>query len=79
MVRNASEEADSSDSSSLGLGLHIAREIVHAHGGTLIVKSTEREGTTFTARIPRFAEPRVVQDDRVHVEEGAPASASDQV
>ena len=40
---------------SLGLGLHIVREIVLAHGGTVSVKSTESEGTTFCVRLPRRA------------------------
>lgn len=40
-------------SSGLGLGLFIAREIVEAHGGTLEVRSSEREGTSFIARLPR--------------------------
>lgn len=39
-------------SSSLGLGLYIAREIVVAHGGTLTVTSTAEDGTRFTARLP---------------------------
>ncbi len=38
---------------SLGLGLFIAREIVVAHGGTLNAESTKREGTVFTAVLPR--------------------------
>ena len=42
-------------SAHLGLGLHIAKEIVLAHGGTIAVTSTERDGTTFTATIPRNA------------------------
>lgn len=37
----------------LGLGLYICREIVHAHGGTLQVESTEAAGTTFTVVLPR--------------------------
>lgn len=37
----------------LGLKLSIASEIVHAHGGTIQVASTVREGTTFTVRWPR--------------------------
>jgi signal transduction histidine kinase/CRP-like cAMP-binding protein len=40
-------------STSLGLGLFIARHIVLGHGGTLEVESSEADGTTFTARLPR--------------------------
>jgi signal transduction histidine kinase len=36
----------------LGLGLFIARHVVGAHGGTLIVRSEEDE-TCFTVRLPR--------------------------
>jgi len=39
----------------LGLGLYVADEIVTAHGGTISVVSTEKDGTTFTARFPRSA------------------------
>jgi signal transduction histidine kinase len=38
---------------SLGLGLFIARQIVLGHGGTLEVRSSIGEGTTFTVRLPR--------------------------
>jgi signal transduction histidine kinase len=37
----------------LGLGLYISRQIVLAHGGTIDVRSNEREGTTFSIRLPR--------------------------
>jgi len=37
----------------LGLGLYIAEEIITAHGGTIAVTSSEKDGTTFTARFPR--------------------------
>jgi signal transduction histidine kinase len=37
----------------MGLGLHIAREIVAAHGGSLTLSSRPGEGTTFTVRLPR--------------------------
>lgn len=40
------------DASSLGLGLYIASTIAHAHQGTLTVRSTATEGTTFSARLP---------------------------
>ena len=40
---------------SLGLGLHIVREVVLAHGGTVAVTSTASEGTTFSVRLPRRA------------------------
>jgi PAS domain S-box-containing protein len=38
---------------SLGLGLYITRQIVLGHGGTLDVRSTGADGTTFTVRLPR--------------------------
>jgi PAS domain S-box-containing protein len=39
----------------LGLGLFIVQELVHAHGGTVDVRSTDPDGTTFTIRLPRRA------------------------
>ena len=36
-----------------GLGLHIAREIVIAHGGMIAVASSVATGTVFTVRLPR--------------------------
>jgi signal transduction histidine kinase len=44
---------DSRLSTSLGLGLHIAREIVVAHGGTIRAESSDKDGTVFTAELPR--------------------------
>lgn len=37
----------------LGLGLHITREIVRAHGGTLGIASEEACGTIFSIELPR--------------------------
>jgi signal transduction histidine kinase len=39
-------------STSLGLGLYICREIVVAHGGTIDVRSSADEGTTFVICLP---------------------------
>jgi signal transduction histidine kinase len=50
MVSHA-RQGEGMRTTSLGLGLHIAREIVLAHGGTLAVTSV-REGTTFTVHLP---------------------------
>lgn len=42
-------------STSLGLGLFIAREITTSHGGTIEVASSIEAGTIFTVRLPRTA------------------------
>jgi signal transduction histidine kinase/CRP-like cAMP-binding protein len=49
----AASSPDDRRSTSLGLGLFIARTIVLGHGGSLEVESSERIGTVFTARFPR--------------------------
>jgi phosphoserine phosphatase RsbU/P len=51
--------ADQSDrtSRSIGLGLFIVDHLIRAHGGTIAMKSTESEGTTFGVRLPRTAPP----------------------
>jgi len=36
----------------LGLGLFICQELAAAHGGRIVVASTEGEGTTFTVWLP---------------------------
>ena len=38
---------------SIGLGLFIAREIVKGHNGTVEVKSSEKDGTVFTIKLPQ--------------------------
>ncbi len=40
------------DFMSTGLGLAIAKELVEAHGGRILVKSIESEGTCFTVMLP---------------------------
>jgi signal transduction histidine kinase len=46
-------DSDQRPSSSLGLGLYIAREIATGHGGTIEVTSTAEEGTAFIVELPR--------------------------
>jgi hypothetical protein len=47
------ERAESkTHASGLGLGLHIARRIVEAHGGTIGVSVQPGAGTTFTVELP---------------------------
>jgi signal transduction histidine kinase len=56
LTRGAAENGqEQSDSTNLGLGLYITKEIVTAHGGTIDVISSETGGTTFSARFPRWA------------------------
>ncbi len=50
----ANAGAERREPGGLGLGLYICREIVKAHDGDLTVASTEQEGTTFTACMPRL-------------------------
>lgn len=53
LVRLSSvEDAPPSESTNMGIGLFIAREIVHAHSGRINVRS-DATGTTFTATIPK--------------------------
>ena len=56
---------DGIDSTNLGLGLYITKEIVSAHGGTIRVTSSERGGTTFIARFPRGADAVIVGQDGI--------------
>lgn len=50
VIRGGADGSDYPNSPNLGLGLYITKEIVAAHGGTIRVTSTEREGTTLAAR-----------------------------
>jgi signal transduction histidine kinase len=58
MVRIAANsnvsEKDFAERTSLGIGLYIAREIVKAHGGDIMVSSNNSDGTTFSVIMPRL-------------------------
>lgn len=58
LKRGNGEEQKKSESSSLGLGLFITKEIVEAHGGKIEVTSTVKDGTTFSAWLPRKPPPQ---------------------
>ncbi len=60
----------------LGLGLFITRELVRAHGGRVMVASTEAEGTTFTVELPRVAEPAASAADLLGDSRSRAASAT---
>jgi signal transduction histidine kinase len=47
-------------SSSLGLGLYIARQITLAHGGSIEVTSSQDEGTSFMVSLPRSAPQQAI-------------------
>jgi signal transduction histidine kinase len=51
--RFQSDTAPASDATNLGLGLYIVERIIHAHGGTIEVRSSNEAGTLFTIRLPR--------------------------
>lgn len=63
-----------------GLGLAISQRIVSAAGGTIEVRSVQREGTTFTIRLPASPEPDAASSraraEAVQRALGAPASES---
>ncbi len=52
------EESRSDETGGIGLGLAIARSIVHAHGGNLILLNNEGNGLTATVALPLDASAR---------------------
>ncbi len=49
----ASADRREPDQGSMGLGLYIAQEIATAHGGWIVVESSEELGTSFELHLPR--------------------------
>jgi len=60
LIRVAAEdkEHNKAQTTNLGLGLFITKEIVASHGGVLDVASSEKGGTTFTAHFPLKEPPK---------------------
>lgn len=56
-VAKTTTELHERPSTSMGLGLFIALEIVKAHAGTIEVASTREAGTVFTVRLPKMRSP----------------------
>ncbi len=52
------KDAQRGNSDGLGLGLYIANEIVHAHGGQIRVRSAAVDGTEFSVHLPLVMESR---------------------
>ncbi|MBZ0298351.1 MAG: PAS domain-containing protein [Anaerolineae bacterium] len=46
------DQARSADSGGSGLGLSIARKVIEAHGGDIVVSSTPGKGSVFVIRLP---------------------------
>ena len=76
LIRGGGDGGDYPNPPNLGLGLYITKEIVSAHGGTIRVTSTEREGTTFTARFPRSIGTVVLAHDSAQQDLSVQARAS---
>jgi len=53
LIRGDQDGQDPEGSTHMGLGLYITQKIVGAHGGTIGVTSSERDGTRFTVSLPR--------------------------
>jgi signal transduction histidine kinase len=53
LTRGRDRGSEGAGSTNLGLGLFIAHKMIVAHGGTISVDSTQEQGTTFSAVLPK--------------------------
>lgn len=56
------DTGDTRTTGGVGLGLCLAREIIILHGGTIKVRSSLGEGSTFTVLLPRVTEREIWQE-----------------
>lgn len=54
LMRLAEQRDTGNAGTSMGIGLYIAREIVHAHEGNIKVTSSDEQGTVFAVTLPRY-------------------------
>jgi two-component system, OmpR family, sensor histidine kinase VicK len=64
MYRGRSADAGPTDARGLGLGLYIARHIIEAHSGSIIIESQPNLGTIVTVGLPIKLNVPVTQNDR---------------
>jgi signal transduction histidine kinase len=60
----------------VGLGLSVARKIVRAHGGDLVVQSRPGHGSRFTLTLPGLGTPAPRPDVTIHREQPGPHPAN---
>jgi len=79
------QETEQTNKSGVGLGLSICREIIHAHGGEVDIKSEEGKGTDFIIKLEtqcrvdqaRLDQARQILEARGYLSSAAESSQDD--